>query len=173
VNPTLGRVVRVAGGVVVTWAAVLFAVVEAFLVPLRLFGVLVPVALVLAVVGNAGLTFLARYVTANKWGALLPGVAWFVVTIVLSGGHGGDVIMPGNSWVPLALILCGSISVAVSAYLAVVPRNTPSAPSPQPSREGSKRHAASPVGPGRGGRAGTAGRQRDRQVGGAARRRQG
>jgi hypothetical protein len=177
VSPTLGQAVRVAGGVVVTWAAVLLAVVEAFLVPLRVFGVLVGVAVLLAVGGNVGLTFLARYVTASRWGALLPGLAWFLVTIVLAGGNGGDVIMPGNSWVPLTLILCGSISVAISAYLAVVPRNTgeagSSARSPHRSSEGREPHAASPVGPGRGGRAGTAGRERDRQVGGTARRRQG
>jgi hypothetical protein len=169
VSSRLGLVIRVAGAVLVTWAAVVAAVLEAFLVPLRIFGVRAPVTLLLAVVGNVLLIRFGRYVTDSRWGALLPGVAWFLVTIVLGSSSGGDVILPGNDWVPLALILCGSISVAISAYLAVVPKTT----GVTRTSEGRGGNAASPVGPGRGGRTGAAGRERDRQVGGAARRRQG
>lgn len=119
----LDIVLRVLGGVVAVWGGVLTALLEAFLVPLRLGGVRIPLSLVLAVVCNILLMLFARAATGNRLVALLPGVAWFVVTIVLSGQTAaGDTVLVGNDWMPMALLLGGAAAVTVGAFLVVVPR---------------------------------------------------
>jgi hypothetical protein len=118
-----GLVLRIAGGLVAVWGAVVAALLEAFLVPLRLGGVRVPICLLLAVVGNIALMRFAHAVTGNRFVALLPGLVWFAITIVLSSQTAaGDTVLVGGDWVPLALLLLGAASVAIGAYLVVVPR---------------------------------------------------
>ncbi len=114
---------RILGAVVALWGSVLLAIIEAFLVPLRLGGVRLPVSLLLAIVGNLAFIWFARYTTGSKLLALLPGLAWFVVTIVLSSQTSeGDTVLLGGDWMPLALLLFGAGSVAVGAYLFAAPR---------------------------------------------------
>ena len=64
---------RGAGAAVAAWGAVVLAVYGAFITPLRVGTVLVPVALVFAVVGNLMLIWFAHEVTRNRWLALVPG----------------------------------------------------------------------------------------------------
>ncbi|BCJ28220.1 hypothetical protein [Actinocatenispora sera] len=119
----LDLVLRIAGGIVAVWGAVVATLLEAFLVPLRLDGVRVPVCLLLAVVGNIALMRFAHAVTGNRFVALLPGLVWFAITIALSNQTAaGDTVLVGGDWVPLALLLLGAASVAIGAYLVVVPR---------------------------------------------------
>jgi hypothetical protein len=119
----LDLLLRIAGGLVAVWGAIVATLLEAFLVPLRLGGVRVPLCLVLAVAGNIALMRFARAVTGNRFVALLPGLVWFAVTIVLSVQTGaGDTVLVGGDWMPLALLLFGAASVAIGAYLVVVPR---------------------------------------------------
>lgn len=114
---------RVLGGVVAVWGAVLTALLEAFLVPLRLGGIRIPLSLLLAVACTILLMLFARAATGNRFVALLPGVVWFVVTIVLSGQtSAGDTVLVGNDWMPMALLLVGAAAVTVGAFLVVVPR---------------------------------------------------
>ena len=120
---SVDMLLRVAGGVVAVWGSIVAALLEAFLVPLRIGGVRAPVCLLLAVVGNIVLMRFAHAATGNRFVALLPGLAWFVVTIVLSSQTAaGDTVLVGGDWVPLGLLLLGAASVAVGAYLVVVPR---------------------------------------------------
>ncbi len=117
---------RILGVVVALWGSAVAAVLEAFLVPLRLGGVRLPVSLLLAVVGNLAFIWFARSTTGSKLLALLPGLVWFVVTIVLSSQTSeGDTVLLGGDWMPLALLLLGAGSVAVGAYLFAAPRGRP------------------------------------------------
>lgn len=115
---------RIIGGVTATWGGILFAVLEVFLVPLRIDGVRAPVSLPLVVVSNIGLMLYARYVTGNRFVALLPGVGWFVVAVVASGQTAaGDTLLVGNDWMPLVLLGLGTLSVVAGAFVCAVPRN--------------------------------------------------
>lgn len=117
----LDIVLRCLGGVVVTWAAVLLTLLEAVLVPLRLFGVRIPIVLPVVVVFNVGLILAARLVTGSKLAALLPGLAWCAVVMLLaSPTTEGDLIL-NQDWVVLAFLAVGAGSVAVAAYLVAVP----------------------------------------------------
>lgn len=115
---------RVIGGVTATWAGILFAVLEVFLVPLRIGGVRAPVSLPLAILSNIGLILYARYVTSNRFVAILPGVGWFAVAVLFSSQTpAGDTVLVGNDWMPLTLLAVGSLSVVVGVFLAALPRD--------------------------------------------------
>lgn len=114
---------RIVGGIAATWGGAVFAALEVFLVPLRIGGVRAPITLLLVVVSNLVLMAFARRATGNRLVALFPGLAWFVVTIVFSGQTvEGDTVLLGGDWVPMVLLLVGAASIAVGAYLLVVPR---------------------------------------------------
>jgi Flp pilus assembly protein TadB len=114
---------RLGGGVLVVWLTVLAAVCEAFLVPLRMAGVRIPVALLLAVAGNLTLPWLARWLSRSRMMTMLPALLWFLVILVLAGGTTeGDVVLAGNDWVALTLLLFGSVAAAAGAYFALLGR---------------------------------------------------
>lgn len=118
---TASTLVRVAGCVLVTVTAVLTAVVEAFFVPLRFGGVRAPLVLLLAVAGNLALPWLGVWLSGSRFGAMLPPLAWFVVIVVFAGGTDeGDVVLAGNDWVALTLLLVGSATAAAGAYFALL-----------------------------------------------------
>ena len=115
--------IRFVGGAVVVWLAALAAVCEAFLVPLRTAGGRVPIAVLLAVLGNLGLPWLARWLSRSRPVTMLPALVWFLIIVVLAGGTTeGDVVLAGNDWVALALLLAGSIAAAAGAWFALVRR---------------------------------------------------
>jgi hypothetical protein len=93
--------------------AFLLAVWGAFLVPLRWGSVLLPVAVLIAVVGNfvlgrAGGRLLGRA------GALGPGLVWLTVALIAGSRRDeGDLIVPGT--LPgLAFLMLGAVSAAVA-----------------------------------------------------------
>ncbi|MGH3656382.1 MAG: hypothetical protein ACRDUA_06965 [Micromonosporaceae bacterium] len=113
--------IRVAGGILVCWLAVVSAVVEAFLVPLRVGSTRVPVALLLAVVCNLVLPRLAHWLTRSRLVTMLPAVTWFLVILIFAGGTSeGDIVLAGNDWVGMVLLLAGSASAAAGAYFALL-----------------------------------------------------
>lgn len=121
----LDLLVRLAGLTVVTLAAVLSGVVEAFLVPLRLgigsSSTPVPVSLLLALVGNALLVRAAVRVTRSRLAALGPALGWFAPVLVLGNRTAaGDLVVP-SSVVGLGLLLVGSAALAGAAFLSAVP----------------------------------------------------
>jgi hypothetical protein len=108
---------RIGGTVVAVWAAALLGVVGAFETPARVGGVLVPVSVLLAVVGNAGLIRFAYVTTRHRGLAVLPGVTWIVLAFVAtSGTREGDIVLTSTNWVGPVYLLAGAATVAVSAY---------------------------------------------------------
>ena len=98
---------------------VLLALWGAFLVPFRVGGTLVPVSLVIAVVGNV-LVGRAASQLAGSTGALLTGVLWVGLTLVLSSRRAeGDVVVPGST-VGMAFLVAGALASAVAYGAAVL-----------------------------------------------------
>ena len=113
---------RSAGFALVLVLALLAALWGAFLVPLRVLGVPVPLSLVVACAANLALgTAGARLY--GRLGAALPGLVWFVVVTTLQSRRSeGDLVVTG-SLVGLLFLLLGSICAAVPVGLArPVPR---------------------------------------------------
>ena len=104
--------VRVAAGVLISVFSIGLALVEAFLVPLRVGTVPLPLCALLAVVGNAGLTKLAvRQTGSIVWGVLQP-VLWLLVIVVLSVPRAeGDLIVPGTA-IGLVFLFAGAVAGA-------------------------------------------------------------
>lgn len=97
--------------------SLLFAVWGAFLVPLRVFGVLCPVSLVLAAVGNYALGCAGARLH-GRLGAAVPGVLWFLVAAVLQSRRPeGDLVVVANV-VGLLFLLVGTVAAAVPVGLA-------------------------------------------------------
>ena len=121
------RLIRVAGVAVAVWGALLLSVYGVFLTPLRVGTVLVPVALVIAVGGNALLIRFAYRVSGHRLVALLPGLIWIVVTFASSARTTeGDLLLYQSNWVAVLYLFAGSAAVAVAGYRLM----TRPAPSP-------------------------------------------
>ena len=115
--PVLEAALRVGGTIVAVWGSVLLALIGAFLTPVRVGGVLMPVSVLIAIVGNAGLMRFAFVTTEHRGLAVLPGVVWIVLAFVATSGTSeGDVVLTSNNWVGPVYLLAGSATVAVSAY---------------------------------------------------------
>jgi hypothetical protein len=102
----------ITGVVVGTW----LAVVEVFWLPLRVGGVLVPVSILAAVVGN-----LLVVGTVHRWSdsrvvAVLPALAWLVVALAATRRRPeGDLLIVGTGalgYVGLAFLLVGVVAAA-------------------------------------------------------------
>jgi hypothetical protein len=114
-------VIQIGGGAVVVWLAALAAVCEAFLVPFRVAGARVPLAVLLAVLGNLGLPWLARWLSRSRPVTMMPALVWFLIIVVFAGGTTeGDVVLAGNDWVAVGLLLAGSAAAAAGAWFALV-----------------------------------------------------
>jgi len=113
--------VRAAG--VLGWAALAgllaawLAVVEVFWLPLRLGGVLVPISVPAAVVGNLLLVGATHRVSRSKLPAVLPAVVWLVVVLAAAQRRSeGDLLITGGgaatSVVDLGFLLLGVVAAA-------------------------------------------------------------
>jgi hypothetical protein len=122
------RALAAAAVLVATGGAALAAVVGAFLVPLRIAGVPVPVCFALAAVGAVLTVRFVHRVTGSLLATAAPTVAWFAVTVVLAARRPeGDLIVTG-SWVGVGLLFVGSIAFAVAVFIeltAQTRRQTP------------------------------------------------
>jgi hypothetical protein len=98
--------------------SVLAAVLELMFIPLYAGTVLVPAAVVGAVVGNALLPRLAWALVPSMRAAVLPLLAWLLVmlAVVLLPRPEGDVLVPGGSmtWVSYGVLLGGALAGAVT-----------------------------------------------------------
>jgi hypothetical protein len=104
--------------IVACWGAVLFAVVGAFLAPLRIGSVLVPVSLLLAVAGPALAIRFAAAATGKRALSLIPGGVWLVVTAIFSTRNTeGDLVLTELDWVAIAYPLVGGATLAYFGYL--------------------------------------------------------
>ena len=127
------------------------ALVEVFWLPLRVAGVLVPVSVVAAVVGNLVLTGLALRLTGSRLVATLPALTWGVVVVAaMHRRPEGDLILTGTGAlgaVNLAFLLLGVMAAAIGAgwVLGSPPRR------PDVSAASSPERARHPAGSGSGG----------------------
>jgi hypothetical protein len=121
-GPRLDASLRAAGGAVVALVALEAAVIECFLVPLRLGPVPVPLSAAAAVAGNILLARLIVAVTGRRPTALLPPVLWLVAVLVFAAPRAeGDLIVPG-SWPGLLFLFLGAIAGAFGAATSITPR---------------------------------------------------
>jgi hypothetical protein len=129
----------VGAGVTAIVAAAWLAAVEVFWLPLRVAGVLVPVSVVAAVVGNLLLVGLALRLSGSRLVAALPALTWAAVVVAaMDRRPEGDLIMTGRGAlgaVNLAFLLLGvaAAAVAVGWALGHRPQDRP-AVSPAPAR---------------------------------------
>ena len=107
---------RLGAALLVTVLAAWLALVEVFWLPLRVFGVPVPVSVVAAVVGNLLLVGLAARLTGSRLGAVLPAVVWLVVAVGASVRRPeGDLLLIGGGvlgFLSLAFLLAGVVAAA-------------------------------------------------------------
>jgi hypothetical protein len=114
--------VRVGGIVVGCAGAALLAIVGAFLTPFRIGGVLVPISLPLVVFGIAGLLQFTRITAGPGLLAVLPGVVWLLLTLVLSSATTeGDIVLSQANWVAIVYLLLGTVTTGVVAYRMILP----------------------------------------------------
>jgi hypothetical protein len=119
--PAVQRFLEVAGVVLAAWAAVVLSALGAFLTPMRVGTVLVPVAVVLAVAGNAALVGFTRRVTERRPLVLLPGALWLALSFVAaSRTTEGDLVLYQSNWVATVYLLAGAVTIGVAGYRLIV-----------------------------------------------------
>ena len=117
---------RVAGTAVGLAGGFVTGLWELFLSPPHAFGVVLPVAPVLAVVSNAGLVWFTRLVTGSTVLAVLPGVVWFLTMFTGTvRTTEGDLIVPGNDWPGLLALFLGALAWGAAAYRLATARPRP------------------------------------------------
>jgi hypothetical protein len=95
--------------VVLVAIGVLLGVIEAFLVPQRLFGGIEGLAAVLALVANAAVGTFGGLGTRTTAGAVAPIAGWFVAVAVLAlVAPGGDVVLAGKLPADPGVVVTGS-----------------------------------------------------------------
>jgi hypothetical protein len=98
------------------------AVIEAFLVPLRLFGGVEGLSAVIAVLGNFAVGLLGGFGTATPAGAASPAIGWFTAMAALSiFAPGGDVVIPGALPVDPGVVWVGTSTLLGGLSASIVP----------------------------------------------------
>jgi hypothetical protein len=106
---------RSVSGALVAAAAAALAVLECFLVPLRVGTVPLPLCVPLAVAGNVVLARLAGGLTGRPVLGVLPPVLWLAVVLILAAPRAeGDLVVPGTL-TGLAFLFAGSVAGAYGA----------------------------------------------------------
>ncbi len=118
-------VFRIVAGLLVTVASVGLAVIETFLVPLRIGSVPLPLSVVLAVAGNVLLTRLAGRQTGSALVAGLQPLVWLLTVVVLALPRAeGDVIVAGTGSA-LVFLFAGSVAGAYGIAAEITRRTRP------------------------------------------------
>lgn len=103
------------------------ALLEVLLVPLYAGSTVVPVAVLLALVSNAVLPWLARALVSSTAAALAPFGAWLLVAVGFGafGRPEGDVILPGApsalEYVTYGVLLGGTVAGTLSVVVLSPP----------------------------------------------------
>lgn len=118
----LERTVKIAGVVVSVLATVFSALLELFLTPLRLGGVPVGAAIVLAVVANLAICWFVMTTVGRRWALAPPWGLWTLIMFFAAGTRTteGDYLVGGDDWVALVMILAGSLAFAVFTYKMIL-----------------------------------------------------
>ena len=102
------------------------ALLECFLAGARPLGHPLPVAAVLAAVGNPLLGYAGGRLLRRAAGAVLPGFVWFAIVAVMGAQRAeGDVVVPATArgWL---LIAVGTLAAVTGGVLGATPRATTS-----------------------------------------------
>ena len=118
--PALEYVVRIGGSVVVVAAALLAAIVGAFLVPFKVSGSYLPVSVVIGVGANIVLPVLAMWWCRLRAVALLPGLVWFVMVLMATQPDTAGSVIVANMWPATVYLLATAATIAVMGYLTIV-----------------------------------------------------
>lgn len=128
-----------AGLVLVALCGALAGLIEALLVPLYAGSVVVPIAVLLAVVGNIALPRMARVFVPTTAAALLPLGLWLAVMLLfLLGRPEGDVAFPsaptGAEWTFYGVLFGGVVAGIFAVVTGQAPpaTRTRGAPGPRP-----------------------------------------
>ncbi|MER5333405.1 hypothetical protein [Micromonospora sp. NPDC002717] len=117
----LDLALRVAGGLVAVLGGVLTAVLELLLATLRVGGQLIGVSVVLAIAANIALSWFAHEAVGRRWAVALPALPWFVLMAVAAvRTTEGDLLVAGDNWVGLAMIVAGAMTFAVMGFRQVL-----------------------------------------------------
>ena len=117
-------------GIAAVAAAIWLALVEVFWLPLRVGGVLVPVSVPAAVVGNLLVVSAAHRWSRSRVVAVLPALAWLAVALAAARRRPeGDLVIVGTGalgYVGLAFLLLGVVAAAFAVgRVLAAPRRTP------------------------------------------------
>jgi hypothetical protein len=122
---------RITGGVVSVLATLITGVLEVLLAPLRVGGVLIGVAAVVAVLANAAIGWFAVATVGRRWAVGPPWAIWTALMFFAAGvrTEEGDQLLSGDNWVGLVMILLGSLTFALHAYRLILRGDAPRRPS--------------------------------------------
>ena len=138
-RPLLLTASSVLGVALAAW----LAVVEVLWLPLRIGGLLVPISVVAAVVGNLVLVDLVQRCTTSRAVALLPALTWVAVAGAASMRRPeGDLLIIGSGGlgaVGLAFLLLGGLAATVAMARALATRGARISPEPAGSGTGGAR----------------------------------
>ncbi|SCE91014.1 hypothetical protein GA0070612_2107 [Micromonospora chokoriensis] len=113
--------VRVAGAIIVVVAGVLTGVLELLLATVRVGGYLIGVSALIAVGANIALSWFAYEAVGRRWAVALPAVPWFALMAVAAVRTSeGDLLLAGDNWVGLALIVAGAMTFAVMGFRQIL-----------------------------------------------------
>jgi hypothetical protein len=120
----------VAWGLVAILVAGWLALVEVFWLPLRIGGVLVPLSILAAVVGNLMLIAAAHRLSGSRVVAVLPGLVWLAVAVAaMNRRPEGDLVLTGGGatgTINLVFLLFGVTAAAFGIGRALAgPRRRP------------------------------------------------
>jgi hypothetical protein len=120
----LDVVLRVIGGLLAVAGAVVTATLELLFSTARVGGYLIGVSVLLAVLANVVLSWFAYQAVGRKSAVALPALTWFALMTVAAGGTAeGDILLAGNNWVGITMIIAGSMAFAVMGFrLILAPR---------------------------------------------------
>ncbi|MEU7929442.1 hypothetical protein [Micromonospora sp. NPDC049107] len=112
---------RVAGAIVVVVAGVVTGVLELLLATVRVGGQLIGLSALLAVGANILLSWFAHETVGRRWAVALPAVPWFALMAVAAiRTTEGDLLLAGDNWVGLAMIVAGAMTFAVMGFRQVL-----------------------------------------------------
>ncbi|WP_112730883.1 hypothetical protein [Micromonospora noduli] len=118
--------VRLVGAIVVILAGVLTGVLELLLATVRVGGQLVGVSVLLAIGANIVLSWFAYEAVGRRWAVALPAVPWFALMAVAAiRTNEGDLLLAGDNWVGLAMIVAGAMTFAVMGFRQILAPQPP------------------------------------------------
>jgi hypothetical protein len=120
VTRRLDTALRWVGGIVFTLLGPVSALVEIGYAPLHWHAVRIPLTLLLAVVGNPVLVWLAVRATGWRGAWLGPAVGWCLVWFAAAFQRTeGDLLILPNNWVGVATTLLGPVAFGIAIFRLV------------------------------------------------------